>query len=478
MIMIHQRCSNSNCNSSSSTKNNYNLNDELVILVIGACTLDRSLVVPSYPTEDSKVRATAYHEGGGGNASNTAAALAKLSSSSSSYSSSIVMNLLGGTYGRNVRVKILSKVGSDPIGYQLRSELEQTGVDVSFLIHQTQATSSHTTILVSSEDTTRTCIHCPGTCGELTTLEEEISSLDDIFRNVIWVHFDTRHTDFSLALAKEAVRRSIPNISVDIEKDRGPTMAELINLATICFISATHLHSLVERTTKYDTSVVHENNWDSSTTMDKDNLTIIIKATMLCHHFCYQVGQFHKEVIVTDGENGSFHVKHYRTTATAGNSSSGIIKSTYDATEHTVTLYEAKEVIATSSERVSERLEKIPESEAKRTIYQIHCAGALRNIHVVDTTGAGDCFIAGFILSSMLLNKAAEIHKNDISGKNGSVSIEDLSLMIGSWVAGKKIGGLGTRASLPSGIDLDREVGASSITDLVTLRDALKKIVV
>ncbi len=460
--------------------------------MIGACTLDRSLVVPSYPTEDSKVRATTYHEGGGGNASNTAAALAKLSSSSSS---SIVMNLLGGAYGRNVRVKILSKVGSDPIGYQLRSELEQTGVDVSFLIHQTQATSSHTTILVSSEDTTRTCIHFPGTCGELTTLEEDTSSLDDVFRNVIWVHFDTRHTDFSLALAKEAVRRSVPNISVDIEKDRGPSMTELINLATICFISATHLQSLVERTIKYGSSVAQENNWESPTTIDKDDLPIIIKATMLCHHFCYQLGQFHKEIVVTNGEKGSFHVKHYHTAAPTTSSSSqansphsnegiiqsiptsGIIKSIYDPTEHTVTLYETKEVIATSSEKVYERREQIPESEAKRTVYQIHCAGALRNIHVVDTTGAGDCFIAGFILSSMLLNKAAEIHNNGISGKNGSVSMEDLSLMIGSWVAGKKIGGIGTRTSLPSGIDLDRELGASSITNLVTLRDELKKVV-
>ncbi len=443
-------------------------NDELTILVVGACTLDRSLVVPCYPIEDSKVRATVYQEGGGGNASNTAAALAKISSSSK-FATNILCN------NKRIRVKLISKVGSDPMGYQLRSELEeQQNVDVSFLVHQLESTTSHTTVIVSSKHKTRTCIHCPGTCGELTSLEElSPCSFEDIFQNVVWVHFDTRHTDFSLCLAREAQRRNIANISVDIEKDRGSAMTELINIATTLFTSATHLPSLLERTTKNYTS--KENNDNNTLSSSNNNYQNILRqATMLCHHFCYKLGQFYKEVIVTNGEKGSVHVKHTATTSNAFVVSDEIVETypnavIYDANNQTMTLYERRVVEADEGVSVADT---IPQQvlEAK-CVYKIHHAGSLRNINVVDTTGAGDCFIAGFILSSVLWKAATDYH-NHIS--NEQFSIEDVSLMMGSWVAGKKIGGLGTRASLPTAKDLDIELGT---TDIVTVWNALKKIV-
>lgn len=43
-----------------------------VILVIGACALDRLLTVSSYPEPDAKIRTNSYNEQGGGNAANTA----------------------------------------------------------------------------------------------------------------------------------------------------------------------------------------------------------------------------------------------------------------------------------------------------------------------------------------------------------------------------------------------------------------------
>ena len=46
--------------------------DSPVILLIGACALDRLVTVSSYPTADSKIRSTSYNEVGGGNAANTA----------------------------------------------------------------------------------------------------------------------------------------------------------------------------------------------------------------------------------------------------------------------------------------------------------------------------------------------------------------------------------------------------------------------
>lgn len=46
--------------------------DAPVILVIGACALDRLLTVSSYPVADAKIRTNSYNEVGGGNAANTA----------------------------------------------------------------------------------------------------------------------------------------------------------------------------------------------------------------------------------------------------------------------------------------------------------------------------------------------------------------------------------------------------------------------
>ena len=46
--------------------------DAPVILVIGACALDRLLTVSSYPVADAKIRTNSYREVGGGNAANTA----------------------------------------------------------------------------------------------------------------------------------------------------------------------------------------------------------------------------------------------------------------------------------------------------------------------------------------------------------------------------------------------------------------------
>jgi hypothetical protein len=46
--------------------------DAPVILVIGACALDRLLTVSSYPVADAKIRSNSYNEVGGGNAANTA----------------------------------------------------------------------------------------------------------------------------------------------------------------------------------------------------------------------------------------------------------------------------------------------------------------------------------------------------------------------------------------------------------------------
>ena len=201
-------------------------------MVIGSLGLDRLLSVPRYPEADSKVRTTAYHEYGGGNSGNTASTMAKLKSAKCWSSSDPTIDC--------INIKLLTKVGDDIIGHQLKEELENVGVDCSsslFCVVPNTATS-FTTIIVSEEEHTRTCLHTHGTSGELTLQDVQSANLDEIFENVIHLHTDSRHTEAALAIAQEARKRGIP-ISIDVEKNRySKAQDQLLELATIVFTNS------------------------------------------------------------------------------------------------------------------------------------------------------------------------------------------------------------------------------------------------
>jgi len=219
------------------------------VLIMGATCVDRILSVAAYPSPDSKIRTTTNVDMCGGNAANVAAALALLSSSTyarhvgelgpSSSASAATEDLTAA-----VRVVLLTKVGDDDAAIHLKADLESKGIDgidcsSRLFVMQPNSTTSITTVIASETEHTRTCLHSPGTCGELTVeeVEDALSPSeggDELFRNVILFHSDTRHTDAAVALAKEARRRGIP-ISVDVEKDRGPMMDELVAKASIVF---------------------------------------------------------------------------------------------------------------------------------------------------------------------------------------------------------------------------------------------------
>jgi sugar/nucleoside kinase (ribokinase family) len=208
---------------------------EKVVLVVGACGLDRLMTVSSYPQADSKVRSTAYHEIGGGNAANTASAMALLSSAS------IFRN-------EHFCIKLLTKVGDDYIGQQLKDELEKCGVDTTYVCTgEKGSTTSFTSVIVSQDEQTRTCIHSPGTSGNFDA--SDIESLDDLFTNVVHLHSDSRLAEVSLMLAEEAHERNIP-VSVDIEKDRKvPILDHLLVMADTVFTNSTQIQDYLERWT-------------------------------------------------------------------------------------------------------------------------------------------------------------------------------------------------------------------------------------
>jgi sugar/nucleoside kinase (ribokinase family) len=208
-----------------------------VILLVGCCGLDRLLTVSSYPPPDAKVRTTAYNEIGGGNAANTACTMALLCDAHLFKS-------------ENFRIKLLTKVGDDHVGEQLKDELQQSGVDVDLVCIGGQGTiTSFTTVLVSEAEHTRTCIHTPGTCGELTPADIVSENLEELFANVVHVHSDSRNTDVALMLAREAHQRSIP-VSVDVEKDRHTkSLDRLLEIADMVFTNSSQLSDYLDRWT-------------------------------------------------------------------------------------------------------------------------------------------------------------------------------------------------------------------------------------
>jgi hypothetical protein len=83
--------------------------------------------------------------------------------------------------------------------------------------------------------------------------------------------------------------------------------------------------------------------------------------------------------------------------------------------------------------------------------YKIHQSGVLLDLKIVDTTGAGDAFIGGFLLAKIGAG-------SDDCSDEESVP---LALNFASWVAGKKIEGPGARHSLPTGTEVDQLLGTT-----------------
>lgn len=267
--------------------------DEKVILVVGSLGLDRLLQVSVYPEADAKMRTTNYHEYGGGNAGNGASAMAKLSDAA------FLRNL-------NLKIKLLTKVGDDAVGIKLKDELEAVGVDCSSPLFRMEpsTTTSFTTIIVSETEHTRTCLHTPGTSGELSLRDVKTESMDDVFDNVIHLHSDSRHTEAALALANEARKRSIP-VSVDVEKNRhSKAQDQLLESATMIFTNAHQIDDYLT-TLSAELEVQHNREVLSSSYIipgkeqELNTERDFVHVVRPSFHFARWYGQIRKEVVIT-----------------------------------------------------------------------------------------------------------------------------------------------------------------------------------
>jgi sugar/nucleoside kinase (ribokinase family) len=398
-----------------------------VVLVIGACGLDRLLSVASFPEADTKVRTTAYHEIGGGNAANTAHTMALLKDATFLKDEGIV-------------VKLLSKVGDDSIGRQLARELHNAGVDLTsplFRYGHQGSTTSFTTIIVSDSEFTRTCIHTPGTCGPLTLDDVNEVDMDQVFQDVVHVQSDCRYADVSLVLAREARRRGV-SFSVDPEKDRMlPEQDELLELATTVFLNSQQMHSYFERrTTALEAMHGREAlpkpkvkcRIMNSTVTDAITNSIRPPAFYLRWH---GESQLAKDFVITKGCLGAIHVQ----------------PKSFRVLHHAVSEPDGVMVHIESNGDLQIDCNVSDGSALSLSKFDVQTCGVLTNATIVDTTGAGDVFIAGYLLVSLTL----------VSG----ASTSSLALAFGNWVAGKKLQQPGARLSLQGKSLVDDELGHS-----------------
>ena len=391
---------------------------EKVVLIVGACCLDRLLTVASYPQADAKIRTRAYHELGGGNAGNTATAMALLKNAS----------FVSGS--NNIKIKILTKLGDDSVGRRLMHDLAMAGVDLSSPLFQvkTESTTSFTTIIVSDTEHSRTCFHTPGTCGELTMEDFHAAALDEVFENVVLLNSDGRHTDVANALAKEARRRGIP-VAVDPEKDRSlAAQDELMELATTLFTNSDQLDNYFERRSKELEEqggrvplLKPKINGSAGNTSNTQILGNSVKPSSFYLRW-HADAQLHKEVVLTKGTMGAIRVIPKK------------LESCEDIPGESLTL------VRESTTPII--IDHTDSRECTMSQFEVETTGVVKDVNVIDTTGAGDAFIAGYLLCKLLYPGASQ-----------------LALQFGSWVAGQKLGGPGAQSALPKGIDVDKMLG-------------------
>lgn len=91
-----------------------------------------------------------------------------------------------------------------------------------------------------------------------------------------------------------------------------------------------------------------------------------------------------------------------------------------------------------------------------KSTYLIRKTGVVQNPWIVDTTGAGDAFIGGFIVMQLC--------------DAGFQDVIQSGLDFGSWVAGRKLEGPGARSALPRSSDVDEVLGTSAEQVQASLR--------
>ena len=186
------------------------LSSSPAVLFYGAAGVDFLSMVDTFPKEDEKVRSTMNFIDGGGNAANSSVAASRL----------------------GLCAYLLSIVGNDHNASTILQGLEKERVKTKYVIKSKDSPSGCTYVIVCKDSGSRTCIHAPMSV-DITRSDIEGSDVIQHLRQFAMVHFDSRHTQASVVLAREA--RSVGvTVSVDLEKLR-PYVLELLPYCNVLF---------------------------------------------------------------------------------------------------------------------------------------------------------------------------------------------------------------------------------------------------
>ena len=145
---------------------------------MGLCALDYTCVVDRYPGPDMKIEAKQFSRQGGGPVPNALSALSHF----------------------GAKTSFIGKVGNDPEGKIVRSELERFGVDTSGLVMDSYSRTPRAFIWVDSHTGARTVVLDRTEIAELSAAELN----EKLLQSCRYLHLDGRESPVSIYAARLA----------------------------------------------------------------------------------------------------------------------------------------------------------------------------------------------------------------------------------------------------------------------------------